>query len=448
MTPSWVLLDNDVGLCFKEEDGEAAAVAAEKNKGVVAAAPPFELWNSTMEFLGSMTPEAILQQPPKISTIRLRCSKAHRDAAGVALGAVVACADKSLLVLYGGNYTGPGSSRRGCYLIYDAAVSVTGGALTLTSTVPPLPLSPCLTCIGAGAVALRSHPPSSSYLLAELATSPEGQFPDAELYLWRSDLPAPQWEKKAVRLPEEVRWAPDKYNFCVDIAFSFDTSLCWIDLLQGLVVCHNPLGQQDPQFRFIKLPDGCPPVSISNYPYRPRIQEFRTAAWVAGAIKLVALEGYLEDWDSHQYRLVTWTLTPDLSEWKKCAVFNLTDIWASERYLALKIEQHTPVCPVLSPLDDGVVYVVVNDVEVHNIVQGFEVLETKVDVKGQYVLGLDMPHNKVISIDGGRPAADTVQLTPTLIPTVFCSWLQSPKDRQREAKASEVGESGKKLKVV
>lgn len=266
MAPFLVLVDSYVELCFKEEDG-----AAEKNKGAVAAAPTFQsLMDSTISLQGSLAPEALLHQPPKISTLRLRSSRSVRDAGRLRLEAVVTCDDKSMLILYGGQYSGPGSSMRGCYLIYDTAVS---GSSAL-KTVPSLPHSPYLTGVGEGAVVLRSDYPASSYILAELATTPERRLPDADLYLWRSDSPTPQWEKKAVQLPPEVRSAPGKHNFCADTSFSFGaSSLCWVDLLRGILVCHHGQGQ-DPQFRFIPLPDGCPEYGTSSYTYRPNMPEF------------------------------------------------------------------------------------------------------------------------------------------------------------------------------
>ncbi|KAK3156239.1 hypothetical protein QOZ80_2AG0104610 [Eleusine coracana subsp. coracana] len=434
MTPSWILLHSFVEFCLEDEDnGEATTIpdaTAEQSKGAVAAATSLQsLMDSTVSFLRSLTPDALLHHPPKISTLRLRSSSRRlREAAhGVPLSAVVACADKSMLVLYGGKYSGPSSSPRGCYLIYDAAVS---GGSTLTATVPSLPLSPYLTSVGAGAVVLRrSHSPpassSSSYILAELATTPERRLPDAELYLWRSDddSPAPQWEKKAVRLPNEVGTERDEHNFVADASFAFgDSGLCWVDLLRGIVVYHHDAHQ----FRFIPLPeDGCPEYTMSQYPYRPCMSEFRAAACVAGAIKLVALEGYLERWnDSQQFRIVTWTLTPDLGQWKKGAVFYVRDIWASDKYRALNISHQTmPICPVLSPLDDAV-YVIINDVEVHDIVKGSEVVETKVDIKGQYVLGLDMQRNMVVCSECRRPAR--MDLTPKLFAIDLCACLQGP----------------------
>lgn len=110
-------------------------------------------------------------------------------------------------------------------------------------------------------------------------------------------------------------------------------------------------------------------------------------------------------------------------------MFHVKDIWTSNNYLALKIPQHTPICPVLRPLGD-VVYVIVNDVEVNDIVRGSEVVETKVDMKGQYVLALDINSNQIISADGSRPTSNTMELAPKLLATDFCACLHGPKDRQ------------------
>ncbi|XP_062200236.1 uncharacterized protein LOC133902926 [Phragmites australis] len=443
MTPDWVLLDRFVDFCFEEEVDEAAVAAvaaAVKNKG---AAPTLQsLREKRIALLGSLKPDTLFPPPPGIATFRLRCPKSHGDdVARLACSSLVACADKSLVVLYGGRYSGAGSSGPGCYLIYDTAA--TGNSNSILSTVPRLPLFN-LIGIGYGAVVLRRHSPradatTSSYLLAELAAIPRRGLPDAELYLWWSDAPTAQWDKKAVRLPREVSREPGKHLFSIDASFSFGTSsLCWVDLLLGIVVCADP-GQQDPHFRFIPLPNGCPAVGTSEKPDRPRMHEFRYVGCVGGVIKLVATEGLLEGWDFHKFRLVTWTLSPDLSEWKKDAVFPLKDLWASDDFLSLKLPQHTPVCPVLSARDDGVVYAIVNHVEKHSIVKGSEVVQTKVEIKGQCVLELDMQRNKIISTSVSHPTS-LAHLIPGLIATDFTAYLQGAKDRQREVEASEVGE--------
>jgi hypothetical protein len=201
--------------------------------------------------MGSLKPAAdavaLLPEPPEIATFMLRASKSHRGS--LSSRPLVACADKGLLVLYVGNYFGPGSSRCGCYLIHDAGADPSA---SLLSTVPPPPDARDRTKgIGSGAVVLRCHhpgPSSSAYLLAELATMPHRRFPDpdAALLLWRSDEQPtpPQWVRKEVHLPREVCWTPDRHLFQGDTSFAGPggclACLCWVDLLHGIVVCTKP----------------------------------------------------------------------------------------------------------------------------------------------------------------------------------------------------------------
>ncbi|OEL38535.1 hypothetical protein BAE44_0000446 [Dichanthelium oligosanthes] len=434
MDPDSVSLDRYVGICFDGDDYNdeaAAAVIIGKHKTAVSGAHWFQsLRESTIACLGSMKLDTILADPPGISTFRLRCPKSHEHAGRDAGSALVACADKGLVVLYGGRYWGPGAFGRGCYLVYGAATSATNRCRL--STVPPIPQSAYLTGIGAGAVVLCRHYPSSlssSYLLAELDMDPEHGLPDAELYLWCSDSATSQWVKKAVRLPPEVCREPGKHNFCADASFSFGTSsMCWVDLLHGIVVCSNLVGQQaDPQFRFIPLPEGCPTGGTVEEA-RSLTAHARTSSALLAALAASSSSSPLwassnGGWQSDQFRLATWTLSPDLNEWKKGDVFHLQDLWASEQYLALKLPRHTPIFPALSASRDDVVYAIVNDLEKHNIVQGSEVV-----VKGQYVLELDMQRNRIISTSCGHPASAMQMMTLQVLATDITAYQNGAKD--------------------
>ncbi|KAG0542633.1 hypothetical protein BDA96_02G121500 [Sorghum bicolor] len=289
--------------------------------------------------------------------------------------------------------------------------------------------------------------PSSSspaYLLAELATTPHRRFPnpDAVLLLWRSDEQEqptpPQWVTKEVHLPREVCWAPDKHMFQGDTSFAGpDGCLCWVDLLHGIVVCTNP-HQDPPVLRFIPLPDGCPAFGWSDYPYRPRMEESRSAACVGGRIKVVSMVGLLEGWNSQQFRLTTWTLSssasrPDVlgGEWQEDGVCPLEDLWATEEYRALNLPPRTPLCPVLSAAgdeEDSVVYAVVNDIEERVVVQGRLqqiVWGTELKLKRQYVLGIDLRRNKIVSTSSSVPPESLMQMTPCLLPFDLCASLNA-----------------------
>jgi hypothetical protein len=443
MSSACVLLNRCVGFSFVDEaddDESSSSAAAVTSMMGGTNKPPFfpAVYQATVAMLASMKPaDAVLLQPPEIATFRLRVSESHRGS--LSSTPLVACADKGLLVIYGGRYFGPGSSLCGCYLVYDAVASA-----DRLSTVPPAPeAGAChINGIGSGAVVLRCHQPgpssSAAYLLAELATSAQRKFPDPDdgvLFLWRSDeQPTPRWARKEVHLPREVCWAPDKHVFYSDTSFSGPGGcLCWVDLLRGIVVCTNPWGPEDPELRFIPLPDGCPAVSATDYPYRPRAEEDRSAACVDGRIKLVAMVGILAGWNAHQFRLTTWTLSPDLSGWQQDGVFPLKDLWATEEYRVLNLRQYTPVCPVLSAREDGVVYAIVNDIEERTIYRGRQVDPgTELQFKSQYVIGIDMRRNKIVSTSSGNPPESLMQMMPRLLSIDFCasSLHGGAKDRQ------------------
>lgn len=437
MAPAWVLLESCVRLRFDGEDDGSAAAA-------VKTVPLAAFSEAAVALLGSMKPDPILADPPKIATFSLLGSESHlRLGYGMCSMTMsyplVACADKSLLVLR----ARPGSfGHRNYYIVFDAAA-----ASPQLSTVPPPPKPLDLGGIGvAETVVLRRQPPSSAYLLAELAVKRLRWIPDAELYLWRSDEPTPQWAKKAVRLPPEVCWSPGKHSFFADASGSTSFSgpgntttetLCWVDLLNGIVACTNPT-QDDPVLRFIPLPDECRAVGCTDehHPKRPHVGQIRAAGCVGGAIKLVAMVGALEGWDPDQFRLTAWTLSPDLTEWQQDGVFLLKDIWAADEYCALNLPPETmPICPVLCPgaREDAIVYAAVNDLDT--------------DFNGQYIIGLDIRRNKIIATSSRRHPNE-VPLVPCLFATDFCASLQDEKaDRQREAEASNA-ENAKRLKVA
>ena len=57
--------------------------------------------------------------------------------------------------------------------------------------------------------------------------------------------------------------------------------------------------------RFVPLPDGC-----ADYPFRPCLEELRYVGCICGcSVKIVALVCELEDWNSRQFWLTSWTLS-------------------------------------------------------------------------------------------------------------------------------------------
>ncbi|KAJ1261229.1 hypothetical protein BS78_09G012500 [Paspalum vaginatum] len=322
----------------------------------------------------------------------------------------------------------------------SAARARPGADATSSSTPPPPPPPTRLSSPRcprspkrATSTASGRGPSSSSSPLP--ISSPSRDLPDAELYLWRSDeQPTPQWARKEVKLPRELCWESCKHPFTADTSFYFSgppgtDTFCWVDLLRGIVLCSNPADQEDDDapvaFSFVRFPDECAAFDMLSHPYRPHMREFRSVAGVGGAIKLVALLGVLEGSDPDQYRLTAWTLSgPDLKDWRRDGSFLMDDLWATDEYRGLSgLPPCAPICPVLSLSAPEVVYAVVNHLEARDIRHGSVGVETEPDFKCQYVLGLDIRSNKIVSV-GSRLRPDIMELRPSLRATDFCASMQ------------------------
>ncbi|RLN08554.1 uncharacterized protein C2845_PM11G24500 [Panicum miliaceum] len=237
----------------------------------------------------------------------------------------------------------------GFYLVYDSLANS-------LAAVPPLPPSSASQfthrAIGSGAGVLRHHPPGE-YMLAELLYHRTSSA-QATLFTWCSSGPvAGQWISKEVVLPFPLPSDPT-YIFHADIVFVVgETSMCWVDLLEGILVCDNIVA--DPKFRFISLPKG---YSRSWNPEhgRGRPRDFRSMCSVRGdSVKFIHMEaaGCFDG-----MALTTWTLCLSNSEWEKGGSFSITDMWADPTYNELKLPKRVPRYPILSLLDeeDGIVY--------------------------------------------------------------------------------------------
>jgi hypothetical protein len=77
----------------------------------------------------------------------------------------------------------------------------------------------------------------------------------------------------------------------------------------------------------------------------------------------------------------------DLCGWNKGKEYRVRDIWASEAYLSLGLPNILPSFPVLSMDKDDVVCLVVTHWN--------RAVDGKVEYRGQYLLCVDMQHNKV-----------------------------------------------------
>ncbi|KAF2915176.1 hypothetical protein DAI22_09g011500 [Oryza sativa Japonica Group] len=228
------------------------------------------------------------------------------------------------LVLYFGTYR-PGIPSPGCYLVLNTwANSV--------AIIPPLHTT-CVTSmshcgIGTGVTILR-HNDYYDYVLVELFSHQDT----------RTHLASNKWIQKEVLLPipasnqekDDVTWPPT-YSFRADMVFAvLTTSLCWVDLRTGILVCDHidklSTGTDDDDDHlllfFISLPEECV-MKPSLLSWKRLAEEHRTMICRdPETILFISMDNYIQGLPIGDTVLTTWTLK-----------FPLTNHWTWEKHSA------------------------------------------------------------------------------------------------------------------
>ncbi|KAF8760585.1 hypothetical protein HU200_010016 [Digitaria exilis] len=331
-------------------------------------------------------------------------------------GGFISSTDKALVVLYAGHYHPGGAClpSRGCYLVYDASSNS-------LHAVPQLPDRYSFSALGLGAAILSRG--SGNYVLAELLASKTSGSPDGALYLWHWPNPKGQWIRNDVHLPPQVL----DHAYCIDMAFSYgDSSVCWVDLLTGVLICN--LLSQKPEFTFIPLPEGYS-VDVSDR-RRPRPREFRTMGCVNGAIKFVAIVGYNENIDSKDQMIKNWTLSPDLKAWKAGNPLAVSDLWSSKSFRERNLPKVAPSFPVITTTESEVIYVMLNDVD-RVPTRNFwgDVVGVDIRIKARYMLRVEPTQSKVLH-STKFIINNVTSLYPELVASEFSAYLYGSKGCQ------------------
>ncbi|RCV32267.1 hypothetical protein SETIT_6G245100v2 [Setaria italica] len=325
------------------------------NPSAVRKLVAFGGWEAALylAILDGIEPHLEIPHPPGVASLVLSVSAGARDTFNqFPSGASIAGADHNIIAMYAGPYR-PTFPPPGFYLVYDSLANSLAAVLPL----PPSSASQFThRGVGAGTAVLR-HDPPSEYVLAELLYHRTSST-QATLFTWcSSGAVAGQWINKEVVLPFPLPSDP-AYIFCADVVFALgDNSICWVDLLKGILICDKVM--DDPKFRFISLPKG---YSRSWHPEqgRGRPRDFSSMCSVRGDTVRFVHMNPASDIDD-LITLTTWTLCISNSVWKKGGSFRIIDVWADPTYEELKLPKKVPRCPILSLLDeeDGVVYLTV-----------------------------------------------------------------------------------------
>uniref|UniRef100_A0A0E0AZR5 DUF1618 domain-containing protein n=1 Tax=Oryza glumipatula TaxID=40148 RepID=A0A0E0AZR5_9ORYZ len=216
--------------------------------------------------------------------------------------------------------------------------------------IPPLhttcvtSMSPC--GIGTRVTILR-HNDYYDYVLVELFSHQDTRTHLASnkvtLFLWWSPSSGPladgQWIQKEVLLPipasnqdkDDMTWPPT-YSFRADMVFAvLTTSLCWVDLRTGILVCDHidklGTGTDDNDdhllLLFISLPEECV-MKPSLLSWKRSAEEHRTMICRdPETILFISMDNYIQGLPIGDTVLTTWTLK-----------FPLTNHWTWEKHSA------------------------------------------------------------------------------------------------------------------
>ncbi|CAL5026393.1 unnamed protein product [Urochloa decumbens] len=113
---------------------------------------------------------------------------------------------------------------------------------------------------------------------------------------------------------------------------------------------------------------------------------------------------------------------------RSAAILRVEELWSSESFRGMALPQITPTCPVLSALEEDVVYAALNDVEdVEDVDEFGDVTGCFPELKASYVVRLDMVRNKVLSFT--KSSTDDLDwLRPSLLASELSAYVQGPKD--------------------
>ncbi|CAL5000219.1 unnamed protein product [Urochloa decumbens] len=310
--------------------------------------------------------------------------------------AFVAGSHKSLLLLCLGNCS-PGNHEPGFYMVYDTqanSVAIVPPILPRDGVFPWCPPCHIARGWGGGTVAIQSRS-DGGYLLAELLLCRDGRrhrpTGKATLFTWISGDAQGQWISKEVELP--IPCHQDHLSFRADMVFAVGpTSLCWVDLLSGVLV-YNHTDDTASGFHFIPLhpkigTDAMKKKELElGWP-----EEYRSMCCIDdNTLQFVSIEGFNQDIPVAEMMLTTWILksprSPTKWQWHLLHSVHIGDLWHDPHYDDLSL---LPSFPVISTLQPHVIYLSVHNYEYnpkHDMMQATEL----------YVLSLDMRLRGVVS---------------------------------------------------
>ncbi|KAM0823738.1 hypothetical protein ACQ4PT_070664 [Festuca glaucescens] len=174
--------------------------------------------------------------------------------------------------------------------------------------------------------------------------------PSAILFRWSSAVK--RWTKQDARFSPQTLLPPGhpkRMMYEVDVVFTFEGKVFWVDLLLGAIVCDttDACDKDIVELDFIHLPEECKGKAMEDG-YRHTFGDSypkhrRTMGRVGNSIKLISV-----------ITTESWTRDDDIE-------LPLPLLWQSESYRGESLPEAVPLNPVLKADEDGVLYLLLGD---------------------------------------------------------------------------------------
>uniref|UniRef100_A0A0D9UW17 DUF1618 domain-containing protein n=1 Tax=Leersia perrieri TaxID=77586 RepID=A0A0D9UW17_9ORYZ len=392
----------------KEEYAAAAAIGAGRWTSVAGASRPTLLGINPV-----MKPIPVLADPPRPSCLYMLLP-ADAPFHFRPSPAEIATTHKGILLL---------RTILNNYILYD----VTTNELTAITALPGLRDPPISVPLGSYTAVLVGD---DDYVLADIV-APYNEdlsdlaLPQANVFTWSKSNAGGEWVQSPVSLPLPAAICGPEHHFHIDMTFSFEGRIFWVDLLQGILLCHL-LDEGGPNLDFIPLPLGYTARVHRHRRHTLRVLCERSIACVSGVVKFAAFVGDSETFNG-DVLLKTWALSPDFSHWTEdTKALSVSDIVASESFNQMGLPRAMPVCPVLSMTEDGIMYALLNVIDMEPLEQLNEFgqcLGNRLLPKANYIIRFDIRRNKILSYTTPSKDAQLRWMQPTLLGTDFSAYL-------------------------
>jgi hypothetical protein len=246
------------------------------------------------------------------------------------------------------------------------------------------------------------------------------------LLVWRPGSSIVPWsEVKVASFPSGIGGKSSSYQ--ADVTFSANGMGCWANLLRGGMYCHwdtlfNDGGDNEPLLKFHLFPlpkELANAKSVDHSRSNTRVAQpkaYRTVGVVNHTVLFVSIDGFLEPVKNKDRTVSVWSLHKEEMDWELVHKVHVKDLPRLGGFGNLPTNL-TPMYPLLSPADDGVVYLALGKLRENR--SNWMCIPTG----ARYLLALNIRMNTIQSILSLAECFDEPSF-PNFVASDFCQYAR------------------------